>query len=216
MYQSHRYYRGRVRQSGSGFIVPAGTPPPSFPVNGVLDDFNRANQSAPPSANWTTGIDGGANGFAVTSNTATPVGDPSSMYWNASNFGPNVEVYVTLASTTPTPTRVYFRLQQEGTAGFDGYVVLAYSDGNFYVYRVDNGTQTQLGASIAQSIAMGDSIGASMVGSTITVYYKSGAGSWTSLGTRSDGTYTGAGKIGVSTFDSTAGVNLDNFGGGTI
>ena len=135
------------------------------------------------------------------------------MWWNVGNLGPNVEVYATMS--TFGPTRLYFRLQQEGTAGFDGYAILAYTDNNFYVYRVDNGSQTQLGAAISQTFASGDSIGASMVGSLITVYYKAAAGSWTSMGTRTDGTYTGAGKIGVAIFDNISGA-IDNFGGGTI
>lgn len=194
----------------------------SFPCTSILDNFNRANEGPPPSTNWTTGIDGGANGFKVDTNEAEVNGDPSSGYWNVQNFGPNVEVYVTLGVATQA-SRVHWRIQQEGTAGWDGYTLLAYTDNNFYVYRVDNGVQTQLGAAIAQTFSSGDSFGISHVGSTITVYYcASGAGcgvsgaGWTNKGTRTDNTYSSAGKIGMSMFDSSTTTALDNFGGGTL
>lgn len=191
----------------------------SFPVNGVLDSFNRANEGPPPSANWTTGIDGSTGGFSVDGNAARANNATlSSAYWNVQNFGPDIEVYVTVAAFAAGSgsPRVHWRVLQEGTAGWDGYTLLAYKDTNeLFVYRVDNGTQTQLGAAISQTLAAGDSFGVSMTGSTITIYYKVGAGSWTSVGTRSDGTYTGAGKIAMSAFDSTQ-VAVDNFGGGTL
>ncbi len=41
----------------------------------------------------------------------------------------------------------------------------------------------------------GDSFGLKIVGSTFTIYYKAGAGSWTSLGTRNDATWSAAGKV---------------------
>ena len=45
-------------------------------------------------------------------------------------------------------------------------------------------------------------------------YRKIGAGSWTSLGTRSDGSVTAAGFLGMA--GDEADVRLDNFGGGTV
>ena len=195
---------------------PTLTTPGAFPTTSVLDAFNRANEGPPPSSNWTTGIDGGTGSFTVTSNEARLTnGTLSSAYWNAANFGPDVEVYATIGSSIG-PSRLHFRIQQEGTAGHDGYALLAYTPTNeLYIYRIDNGTQTQLGAAISQTISSGDSFGVSMIGSTITIYYKVGAGAWTSLGTRSDGTYTSAGKIGMAAFDN-AEIRIDNFGGGTV
>ena len=67
-------------------------------------------------------------------------------------------------------------------------------------------------------MSAGDSIGMSMVGSTITVYYKASGGSWTSLGTRTDSTYTAAGRLQLGQWLSSSGVasTIDNFGGGAI
>jgi hypothetical protein len=83
------------------------------------------------------------------------------------------------------------------------------------VYRVDDNSNTLLGSSFSQAFTDGDSIGITHVGSTITIYFKSGAGSWTSLGTRTDGTYTGAGRIAIGGFDSTS-LTFDDFGGGAL
>jgi hypothetical protein len=57
----------------------------------------------------------------------------------------------------------------------------------------------------------------SLIGSgadNITVYYKAAAGSWTSLGTRTDSSYTGAGYVGLTMYYYSD-RRLDDFGGGT-
>jgi hypothetical protein len=102
-----------------------------------------------------------------------------------------------------------------GSGAVDGYAILAYTDGNIYVYKMTNWAYTQLGATIAQTMANGASLGVRMIGSTIDVYYKAPAGSWTLIGTRSDSTYSAAGKVGVQFFDSTS-HRLDDFGAGTL
>ena len=39
----------------------------AFPTTGILDDFNRGNEGPPPSANWTTLV----QGHKVVSNACT-------------------------------------------------------------------------------------------------------------------------------------------------
>jgi hypothetical protein len=60
-------------------------------------------------------------------------------------------------------------------------------------------------------MAEDDEFGMTIIGSTITVYYKTALGSWTVIGTRTDSTYSGGGKIGVGI---TARGGVDSFGGG--
>jgi hypothetical protein len=56
-----------------------------------------------------------------------------------------------------------------------------------------------------------------MIGSTITVYYKVGAGAWNSIGTRTDSTYTGSGYIGLWADCGTANSGkFDDLKGGTL
>jgi hypothetical protein len=81
------------------------------------------------------------------------------------------------------------------------------------VYRVDNGGFTQLGAAITQNFATGEKLGLEAIGSTIAVYRFASA-VWSQLSTRSDSTYTTAGKIGMFCDNTTT--KLDDFGGGTV
>ena len=212
---------GTAKVGGTAAVSTATPPPCSFPCESILDNFNRANEGPPPSANWTTGIDGGTGSFTVTSNVARLTsGAFSSAWWNVGNIGPDLEVFAVIASVGGS--RLYFHVQGEGTATFDGYYVQAYAPSSeMGVFRVDNGVPTQLEASISQAIATGDSIGVDRTGNVITVYFcASGAGcgasgaGWTNKGTRSDSTYTSAGKIGMAAFDNSE-VKFDDFGGGT-
>ncbi len=65
-------------------------------------------------------------------------------------------------------------------------------------------------------MSAGDSFGIQMIGSTITVWYKAAAGSWTSLGTRTDTTYNNIGHVQFGIWSTVAGATYDNFGGGNV
>jgi hypothetical protein len=206
-----------IRPGRTGFLAIPGEPPvgpPAFTAAPIIDNFDRANEGPPPSSNWTTGIDGGSVGFSVSSNQAAPAGEGASMFWNAADFGPDLDVYAT-RSVNNAPIRIYWRMVSAGTSGVDGYAALAYTDGNIYVYKVTNFGNTQIGAAMAQAVAAGGSLGVRMIGSTIDVYYKAPAGSWVLVGSRSDSTYSAAGKVGVQFFDGTS-HRLDDFGAGTL
>lgn len=95
----------------------------------------------------------------------------------------------------------------------DGYY-LSIDSAGCSIWRADNGSPTQLGSAFAFTVSSGDSLGLSVVGSTLTAYYKSGSGSWTTLGSRTDATYSAAGNLMIIATD--AGAVLDDFGGGTI
>lgn len=80
-------------------------------------------------------------------------------------------------------------------------------------YRVDNGVLTQLGAQFDKVLANGDDLGGEIIGSTLKVYYNTGAG-WIEGLSRTDSTYTAAGFVGLRVFSD---VNpMDDFGGGTV
>jgi hypothetical protein len=192
----------------------------AFPTTSVLDNFTGTNGDDLPvySGNWstTTGI---AN-LEIQSNTATGTssGSNNANYWNVSNFGPDSEGFVTI-STLPNvgeSVGVGVRTQQETSgATVDGYWVFYTRQSgtdNFTLERLDNGVLTQLGADFAQNVSAGDSIGIEVVGTTLTAYYHNGT-SWSSLGTRTDSTYSAAGK--VLLFTSSTASRLDDFGGGT-
>src|SRR5688572_22948208 len=126
---------GTVKVGGTITSTATGGGACSFPCTSLLDDFNRTNEGPPPSANWTTGVDGSTGGFAVSSNTAVAQdGSFSSAYWNATTFGPDTEVYVTMVNTFGASCcgyRLYLRLASAGTSGVDGYIVQAYNRTDF-------------------------------------------------------------------------------------
>jgi hypothetical protein len=188
----------------------------AFPTTSVLDDFNRANEGPPPSASWTNSAGtAGLAGLQVVSSTLQNSGsfEQREDYWNVTTFGPDSEVYVTVTTVGITSFRLYLRLQTPGTAGTDGYLAYFASTAVF-IYRIDNTSLTQQGASVSLTLAGGESYGFEIIGSDMNVYKKSG-GSWgTTLATRTEATYSAAGNIAIGT-DAQNWV-LDDFGGGTV
>ena len=188
----------------------------AFPDTAVLDNFNRAAEGPPPSANWTLlfGVGSKTDGTSYVRGSAGTSGDNGS-YWNVQTFGPDTEAFVKV-TTVPGAADLYLRLANVPGATTDGYDVSINAASNLLrYYRVDNAVFTLLGSTESQTISNGDSWGGTIIGSTLQIYYKVGAGAWTAMGTgRTDSTYSAAGYIGVTLDDDTG--QLDDFGGGTI
>lgn len=194
----------------------------SFPTTSVLDNFNRADQGPPPSSNWTGYFD---MQLAVSNNTLVPVvnGDDCSGVWNPNSFTDS-EVYITLTTLGATSDKWSMVLRaQSGT--FPGNSPSAYEidyvvgGSSVRIRRRDVGTGNTLNT-LTHTFASGDGFGVSIVGTVITVYYETGAGAWTSLGTydtSGDATKYSSGYIGVDMFtgSNTHVMVGDNFGGGT-
>lgn len=188
----------------------------AFPTLGILDDFNRANET-PIASPWAGPIFTGETQLRLVSNQLANDGSDGNSYLSA-NYGPDLEMYCTLTSAFGVSARVIFYFRTVTGALVDGYRVQFRNiagDHLILVDRIDDNSVTQLGANIdpADTIASGDSFGVTMNGTTIEVWYKAGAGAWTSMGTRTDATYAGTGKIGFSLVGA---VTVDNFGGGEI
>jgi hypothetical protein len=195
----------------------------AFPTTPVLDPFTRANENPLANGSWAslTPFDGG--GMKLVSNTArSSIADGSwaGSYWSAGNFGPDTEVFVTVV-TKPATNGHVFDLYVRGNSGdltnFPSYS-LEYSrqagTDAFKFIRYDVGSSTQLGSTMNQEVSNGDAIGLSVVGTTLTAWYKASGGSWASLGTTTDGTYAGSGKIAFDSNDASGA--MDDFGGGTL
>ncbi len=186
----------------------------AFPATSVLDSFNRADEGPPPSSSWTNSVISTSGGMKVVSNTAMcNAAGVCSGWWNVSTFGPDCEAYATFGATVRL-VNIYVRLASPGVANnTDGYLAIVGVSGSTTVHRVDDSVNTQLGAAMTTPVYVtGDKGGVEMIGSTLTLW--SYQGSWSSIDTRSDGTYTAAGNIGFGG-QSTAGV-WDDFGGGSI
>lgn len=199
----------------------------AFPTTGILDDFNRAD-ATPASANWDYHLNStfwGCPPISVISNQGgLATSNYGDSYWAAATFGPDVEVYATVAALPGSGTDQFleFRIQSPGTGG------TAPADGDSYgvsfkntapdelmFYRCDNSSYTQLGATQTPgNLSVGDKIGVEMIGDTIQAYRYTG-GAWAAYGSpETDSTYTVAGYIGGGFGDYIG--RWDDFGGGTV
>jgi hypothetical protein len=181
------------------------------------DDFNRANTGPPPSASWTTMLNGHkvvTNACAVNTAAAQCIS-----FWNAATFGADVEAYATISTAASGgQPEVYARMTTLSSGTTDGYCVRfvktsGANNDKMRIFRIDNGAFTQLGADVSTSVdyASGDKIGIEVVGTTITAYHFTG-GAWVNRGSRTDSTYSAAGYVGVGSVDDV----LDNFFAGVI
>lgn len=193
----------------------------AFPTTSVLDSFSGGDQN-PVTTNWTTPLHSSDINMRILSGVlrSTAIGDASA-YYDLATFGPNCEVYVTMPLITDDGQWQGVNLRIASAGGlFSGYAVLLFPAAGadtVQCYRYDAGVAAPIGSAItSQTFVNGDKLGASMVGNLLTVYRHNGT-SWSSIGSTSDATYTGAGYIGIRISqggNETA--TFDAFGGGTI
>lgn len=194
----------------------------AFPTTSVLDNFTGTNGDDLPvySANWQATTTGGA-ALEIQGNaaTGTSAGGNNTNSW-ATSYGPDCEVYVTISTVAAAGNVILLfarGVQTTSLSTVDGYVLRyapAAGTDTLTIQSVTNGVQTSIGAAFSQEIANGDSIGLECVGTTLTCYYKPSGGSWGSLFSRTDSTYTAAGQVAL--FSTSTGVRFDAFGGGTF
>lgn len=193
-----------------------------FPTTPVLDNFNRPDQGPPPSASWTTPLDGFGDpldGCRVVSNQVThqagAVGTFGYASWNAATFGPDCEIYATLKVAPGTQAfRLHARMGSLNVDGYNNSYFLNVTNAGIQIFKSVNGTNTQLGT-LVRSNAIDESFGLELIGSTLKAYYKPVSGSWTLAITVTDTTYTAAGRLGML-ISVTPSSTLDDFGGGTV
>lgn len=186
----------------------------AFPINGILDNFNRADSGPPLSASWTlksgTGMKVISNQGGVNASGVTQIET-----YNVANYGEDCEVFITLpVATVWDPILLYLKYD---TVLKNGYAVRLTGVGNtIRLRRYDNDVITDY-SSIAQTISNGDSFGASYIQGTLKSYYKPSAGSWTVIDTVVDTKYINTvGRFGINCFDAGTTGRFDDFGGGTI
>lgn len=184
----------------------------AFPETGILDDFNRVGEGPPPSADWANLI----NGLLVSGNTArgSTSNDFNVSYWDVETHGPDSECYAQAVDTINGDHVVpCVRLDPAGPDCYLAWFDMTGGD-EIWVRRIDDGVETQLGAVIeGVNLGQGDWGGIEMIGDTLNIYVETGAG-WSLEGTRTDGTYTAAGYIGLWGWGTSS--YQDNFGGGSV
>ena len=186
----------------------------TFPTTPILDNFTRAD-SASLGASWIEIAGGGQ----IVSNKLKYDGGLSE--WAAAKYT-DVEVYCTINDFD----QIVFLEWRQALASnrtldpttannWSGYFAeFDPSANSVRVFKFDGASSTQIGSTVNPTINQGDSIGVSMVGSTIKTWVKPAAGVWGQAGINlTDSTYTDAGRIAVEFGGSS--VTVDDFGGGT-
>jgi hypothetical protein len=137
-------------------------------------------------------------------------------YWNVSNFGPNCEGYVTVASYGANDTLRIGARVTGGTNAHSGYYAAVSSTGAWSIIRIDNGASVTLASGVTRPISTGNKIGIRIVGSVVTALHYTTAAGWVqvlSYNTTSDPVrYTAPGRLALEFKTST----LDDLGGGTL
>ena len=101
-------------------------------------------------------------------------------YWNAANFGPDCEAYVTVASYGAGDViRIGARVTGAGTNAHSGYYVAVSATGAWTIIRIDNGgSPVTLASGVTQTISASDKIGIRIVGSIVTALHYTTAAGW--------------------------------------
>lgn len=176
----------------------------AFPTTGILDNFNRADESPPM-----TGYESYSTGFGVTSNQCANTGSGGSAFW-AALYGSDVEAYYTLLTAG---SAVFIFLRYNSTPG-NGYLI-RYSVGSGIIKmdRRDAFVDTLIGSGSAYTPAVNDKIGFRAVGSTLTAWKNTGSG-WSADITVTDSTYTNNNDL--MFYSGTVPMVIDDFSGGKV
>lgn len=200
----------------------------AFPTTPILDTCVRANEGPPPSASWSAAswFDATSD-LQIVSNTLQSTAGVFGGLWGTV-AGADVECYITVSTLygvgTGTPFQIRCRQNHVGDGAFNanGYAILferinANPGLDVKIMRVDVDANFQLGATISDTsglLDVGDKLGMSCVGSTISAYRNRAAlPGWVLLGSRTDATYSNSGYFGVRPTETTSA--YVDFGGGT-
>lgn len=196
-------------------------PTPTFPFNGILDAFNRANENPLANGTWSllTGLT--SMGLRVVSNAVTAqASTDGASYWTPSSFGPDSEIYATVPTFTAQSDfiELFLRVSGAGTGNINGYAVnfeRAASGLTVYLIKyVNNGLNTLKASVTASSWIPGDGVGFSITGNILRAWIYH-AGSWSVIDDVVDNTYTASGRLALKISQFGGSVVLDDVGGGT-
>ncbi len=212
---------GSAQGSSAATAVVSSSPGPLTPL---LDDFNRPNNSGPPGPSWSHMVvssTASTNNLHITNQQITGYSNSNADYWNPQPFGPNSEVWITVA-TKPTadqdPVVLGLRFQNPDLAtagGYQIYYIKRTSPPDQYkmIARINGTTSTTLATANGPTLSAGDRLLFRAIGTSLELW-RFTAGTWTQILTASDSTFNGAGYLILTSRNGA--VRLDNFGGGTL
>jgi hypothetical protein len=212
---------GQAQASSAATAVVVSAP---GPLTGLLDSFQRPDNGGPPGPGWTHMVvssSSSTNDLYVVNQQVTGKAGSNADYWNPQTYGPNSEVWVTVAAKPNVdldPVVLGLRFQNPGASnasGYQAYYIYRSSQPDQYkiVVRTNGTTSTTLASSSGPTLNPGDELLFRAIGTTLELW-RFDAGAWSKILTASDSTYQGAGYLDLTARDSA--VRLTNFGGGTL
>lgn len=191
----------------------------AFPTTAVLDSGTGANAD-PIGGNWTKLL-ANVEITRVSNKIAGPNSGVGDDYWNVSvTSSADCEAYATVDTLYSLFEDIRLYLRMTGVSG-NGYMGIWAKDGsnndNWAIYKVTGGTGLSLLTSGTLGVGVmtaADKVGIEIIGTTIKLYRKAGAGAWAQIASASttDATYSAAGYVGVTMNGPNA--RLINIGGG--
>jgi hypothetical protein len=184
-----------------------------FPLTPVIDNCTRADEN--PLTNgglWSAKFISTDFNLKILTNQMVGAGASDSSNVTAADYGPDCELWTVGTGGTDFGTNILLRINSPGVAGVTGYLVFfSVSGDQVTIQRIDNSTTfvTILPAQNVGAYVFSDTLGASIVGGTITAYINGVPKA--SVG---DATYKAPGKLGIRKFSTQ--MPLINVGGGTI
>lgn len=146
---------------------------PAFPAAPLIDDFNRADEGSPPSAEW--GNFPGKNGFAVVSNTIIAEDSDSYSYYLTQFQPENLEAYARISQVPPSgPYAEYIII---GNSLDDGYGV-GYVGGSVTI--IDKASYAYLGSTVKGTLVDSE-IGLRYMSGVLSAYYRPPGGAWSEV-----------------------------------
>lgn len=194
-------------------FTPTSTPSSGFPINPVLDNFNRANGAIGTS--WS----GYASAFSIASNQldVASTGWNTSILWKNTSFGADQEAYVTLSQIDAGSNEQALILKSQSNTGTTAGLIYVMYDGAGKTVQVwtyhPSQDWVQHGNNIPVTFVNGDQFGVRARPDGTIEVYKNGM----LLATRSITAwpfYANGGYLGFW-FVNAPGALLDNFGGGS-
>ena len=180
----------------------------TFPTTPLIDNFNRADGAigSQYSMAWTGSIPD-----TITSNQVVAKTGGSGSYLNTP-LPANQEVYfkVVTPPSGGTAGEIDIEVRWQGLSG-PGYYASIFN-GAWQINKYDGANLTSLNSVVASPPSAGDSVGMSIVGNVITLFYKAGSSPWVQMVQATDSTYTGGGYVGWWMGD---GGVIDDFSGGS-
>jgi hypothetical protein len=198
----------------------------NFPTTGVLDSFNTgASQALTARTNWRNPgqiLSASDTTFTTDATPTKAAGGTTPTAAVRSISLADVEAWTTFDTYNPVVNTfaLCVRLQDRAAAGgaatYYELVVARSSATDFEVGKVVAGTFTLLSTTITlpATLGAGDSIGISVVGTSIKTFYKVGSGPWIAAHNFTDSAITAAGAIGFYATGFGASPALDLIGGG--